>query len=124
MSLAFFNILTFFSLFSDSLLYSFSHIVLPPLLLLSSYGLLRTFSSSGVRLCLLSSYRKTSSVSDSSVASDFHQSLDVHIDISSQVTLHPVSYTHLQRISMLLSGRTAAESLREPYDYIWNRRWT
>ena len=90
MSLAFDNIFTFFSLFSYSLFYSFSHIVLPPLLLLSTNSLLRTFSGSGVRLSFLSSYRETSSVSDTSVASDFHESLDVHVDISSEVTLYHV----------------------------------
>ena len=71
MSLAFFYILTFSFLLSNSLFYSFSHIVLPPLLLLSTYGLLRTFSRSCVRLGLLSSDRQTSSMSNASVASDF-----------------------------------------------------
>ena len=58
------------------------------LFLLVSNSSLRTFSGSSVGLGLLTTNRKAFSMTNTSVASDFLQSLDVHCDLSSKITLY------------------------------------
>ena len=59
-----------------------------PLFLFVCYGLYGTFTCSGICLGSLSSYRQTSSVSDSAVAVDFNHSLYVKSDFSAKITFN------------------------------------
>lgn len=86
MRLAFFNVLALSSLFSSCFLHRFSHCS-TSLLLLSSYSLFRTLRVLAF-VFASSSYRKTSSMSDAPVATDFHQTLDIQRNVSSQVTFY------------------------------------
>ena len=61
---------------------------MPSLLLLVSHSLARAFSGSGVGLAALASYGETLSMANTTVATDFDQSLDIKSDIAAQIAFY------------------------------------
>ena len=64
------------------------------LLFLICYCLPRTLASSGIGLCLLATNRQALSMADSSVASNFLESLDVHSNLSTKITFNSLSLSN------------------------------
>ena len=63
------------------------------LLLLISNGLSRAFAGSCIRLGLLTANGQALTMANSAIAADFGESLDVHGDLSSQITLDNLSFS-------------------------------
>ena len=61
--------------------------------LLVSNSFLATFAGASVVLGALTTHGETIAVTDATIATDVHQSLDVHLDLAAQVTFHFVFVT-------------------------------
>ena len=71
---------------------SMSIFAVKKLFFLVSNSSLRTFSCSSVCFCFLSTNWQGFSMTNTSVASDFLQTFDVHSDFSSQITFYNLSF--------------------------------
>ena len=78
---------TLTTLFDDVVVFAIIHLVLLGRLLLVGNGLLLSLSGTGIVLSALTAYRKTDTMTDTSVATDIHQSFDVHLDGGTKLTL-------------------------------------